>query len=367
MSRLWESLRQAETKNPFPTHTTSTGGTIPSSSNLGMPNSTPAQEPEDPFRNTTLGNDDEEVYQDEDPINPNDVPSDVRTFLVDPYNLEMMEKSIRENKTEIFLNLVKDGVNIPTSFDENTLFRQIRKGGVPVLPTSNATPTSSRGKETMAKTSAMPTSSTSTQPTFQLSAEHIQQIMSAIPNATTHTSIPQSTLTTSTVGCLGIGKVPTQPMIIPTQPMHSSYLQVPTNIVNTSMPIPTTAYQYIGRSGLLPPPHTTFRTPHNLGGGFTNVQQSQVQHNQDWAQQFQELRNMVLNMNNKGVKDFSFEEICPFPFDKSISMVPFPSGFEIPKFDKYMGETCPVTHLKEFSILCQEVAYNDDYLKRLFA
>ena len=48
-------------------------------------------------------------------------------------------------------------------------------------------------------------------------------------------------------------------------------------------------------------------------------------------------------------------------------MVPFPPGFEIPKFDKYTRETCPITHLKEFSILCHEVAYSDDYLKRLFA
>ena len=55
------------------------------------------------------------------------------------------------------------------------------------------------------------------------------------------------------------------------------------------MPIPTTAYQYIGQSGVLPPPHTTFGTPYNLGGGFMNSQQSQVQPNQDLAQQFQEL------------------------------------------------------------------------------
>ena len=31
-----------------------------------------------------------------------------------------------------------------------------------------------------------------------------------------------------------------------------------------------------------------------------------------------------------------------------------------------MGETCLVTHLKEFFVLCQEVAYSEDYLKRLF-
>ena len=94
-------------ENPFPPHTTSLGSTLPSSLNLGMLNLTSMQEPEDPFCNTTLGDNDEELYQDEDPIDPNDIPSDVRTFLVDPYNLEMMKKSIRANKTEIFLNWLK--------------------------------------------------------------------------------------------------------------------------------------------------------------------------------------------------------------------------------------------------------------------
>lgn len=71
-------------------------------------------------------------------------------------------------------------------------------------------------------------------------------------------------------------------------------------------------------------------------------------------------------MNNKWVKDFSFEEIFPFPFDRSINMILFPPIFEIPKFDKYMGETCPITHLKDFFVIFQEVAYSEDYLKRLF-
>ena len=85
----------------------------------------------------------------------------------------MMEKSIRANKIEIFLNLVKDDVNATTSFDESTLFRQITKDGAPVLPTSNTAQTSSKGKEPMMTTSDIPTSNVSTQSTFQLSAEHI--------------------------------------------------------------------------------------------------------------------------------------------------------------------------------------------------
>ena len=90
------------------------------------------------------------------------------------------------------------------------------------------------------------------------------------------------------VGCLR-GQVPTQQMVIPTQLMYSSYFQIPRNMVKTSMPIPMTAYQYIGQNGVLPPPHSTFGTPYNLGGGFMNSQQSQMQPNQNLAQQLHEL------------------------------------------------------------------------------
>ena len=86
--------------------------------------------------------------------------------------------------------MVKDGVNIPTSFDESTLFRQITKGGAPILPTSNIAQTFGKEEEHVVRTSSIPTSSVSTQPTFQLSVEHIQQIISAMPNTTTHASIP---------------------------------------------------------------------------------------------------------------------------------------------------------------------------------
>ena len=58
-------------------------------------------------------------------------------FLQTHTTQKMLEKSIRVNKTEIFLNLVKDAVNVPTSFDESTLFRKIIKDGAPMLSTSN--------------------------------------------------------------------------------------------------------------------------------------------------------------------------------------------------------------------------------------
>lgn len=59
-----------------------------------------------------------------------------------------------------------------------------------------------------------------------------------------------------------------------------------------------------------------------------------------------------------------FEGICPYPFNPSISTIPFPKHFEILKFDKYKGRGDPRDHLQEFYVHCQEVLYNDNYLLR---
>ena len=47
-------------------------------------------------------------------------------------------------------------------------------------------------------------------------------------------------------------------------------------------------------------------------------------------------------------------------------MTPFPKHFEIPKFDKFREKSDPVTHVKEFYMHYQEVAYNDVFLMWLF-
>ena len=65
-------------------------------------------------------------------------------------------------------------------------------------------------------------------------------------------------------------------------------------------------------------------------------------------------------------KTFKFENVCPYPFDRAITMTPFPKHFEIPKFDKFRGKGDSVTHIKEFYMHCQDVAYSDTFLLRLF-
>ena len=47
-------------------------------------------------------------------------------------------------------------------------------------------------------------------------------------------------------------------------------------------------------------------------------------------------------------------------------MVPFLPHFEVPKFDKYKGNTDPQDHVREFCAACIEVAHNETYLMRLF-
>jgi len=65
-------------------------------------------------------------------------------------------------------------------------------------------------------------------------------------------------------------------------------------------------------------------------------------------------------------KYYSFEDICPNPFDRTLYKPPFPKNFETPKFDKYKGKGDPRDHLREFYIACLEVSNNDTYLMRLF-
>jgi len=47
-------------------------------------------------------------------------------------------------------------------------------------------------------------------------------------------------------------------------------------------------------------------------------------------------------------------------------MIPFPSRFEVPKFNKYRGKGDPRDHVKEFNAAFLEVEHNDTYLMQLF-
>jgi len=93
----------------------------------------------------------------------------------------------------------------------------------------------------------------------------------------------------------------------------------------------------------------------------------QPQPPQDLTTVVQSLIQKVDNMQTGGKrKHYSFEDICPYPFDRTLYMPPFPKNFETPKFDKCKGKGDPRDHLREFYIACLEVSNNDTYLMRFF-
>lgn len=49
---------------------------------------------------------------------------------------------------------------------------------------------------------------------------------------------------------------------------------------------------------------------------------------------------------------FKFDDLCPYPFDKSIMTMPFPKHFEMTRFDKYKGKGDPRHHVKQLFMAC---------------
>lgn len=65
-------------------------------------------------------------------------------------------------------------------------------------------------------------------------------------------------------------------------------------------------------------------------------------------------------------KNYTMEDLRPYPCDRSLYMPPFPPHFETLKFDKYRGKGDPRDHIREFFTSCIEVANEETYLLRLF-
>lgn len=60
-------------------------------------------------------------------------------------------------------------------------------------------------------------------------------------------------------------------------------------------------------------------------------------------------------------------DLCPYPFDTTLYMPPFPPGYVAPNFTKYKGKTNPIEHIREFMTNCMDIAYEHTYLMRLFS
>lgn len=85
------------------------------------------------------------------------------------------------------------------------------------------------------------------------------------------------------------------------------------------------------------------------------------------TQQVQTLQQKIQDMQNgTSSKKYSLEDICPYPFDKNLNMIPFPQHCEIPKYDKYDGRSDPQDHIREFCTMSMEFSHDETYLMRLF-
>ncbi|GLJ23128.1 hypothetical protein SUGI_0436420 [Cryptomeria japonica] len=82
-------------------------------------------------------------------------------------------------------------------------------------------------------------------------------------------------------------------------------------------------------------------------------------------QQIKDLQKKMEDINTPK-PTYTMRDICPYPFDKSIPMPPFPTHFVMPKFDKYRGKGDPKAHIRQFFTTCIEVAAEETYLMRLF-
>ena len=56
--------------------------------------------------------------------------------------------------------------------------------------------------------------------------------------------------------------------------------------------------------------------------------------------------------------------LCALPFDRSLYMVPFPRDIEVPKYDKYDGNSDPNDHVRHFYALSMDFIHEETYLLR---
>lgn len=112
-----------------------------------------------------------------------------------------------------------------------------------------------------------------------------------------------------------------------------------------------------------PPIYTTT----NPFVGNIHAQNAPLTETKILTQQVQNLQQQGTTMqigNDK--KSYTMQDLCLYPFDRTICMSAFPPHFETSKFDRYQGKGDLRDHIREFFIASIEVAQEDTYLMRLF-
>jgi len=77
------------------------------------------------------------------------------------------------------------------------------------------------------------------------------------------------------------------------------------------------------------------------------------------TQKIQALQQQMQNMQTGATMRYSIQDICPYLFNSSVNMIPFPKHCEFPKFDKYNGKIDPIDHVREFRTMNLEFSHED--------
>jgi hypothetical protein len=112
------------------------------------------------------------------------------------------------------------------------------------------------------------------------------------------------------------------------------------------------------------PPKNKDRAPEISQNNSNNAPSNHLVDN--LAQQVQVLQCQLQDMQSGTTKRYSLDDICPYPFDRTLNMIPFPHNCDFPNYDKYNGRSDPIDHLREFRTMSLEFTRNDTYLMRLF-
>lgn len=67
------------------------------------------------------------------------------------------------------------------------------------------------------------------------------------------------------------------------------------------------------------------------------------------TRQIQMLQTQIQDMQRGTVIRYSLQEICLYPFDRNLNMIPFPIGCETPHHDKYNASTDPQIIYENFA------------------
>lgn len=126
---------------------------------------------------------------------------------------------------------------------------------------------------------------------------------------------------------------------IPTHTTHIPQIQIP-NITQTLTPHINTNIPSIQHIGL----QSTKIGPYQ--NTVVNIVDTTVTPYDVLANQMLALQKKMETMTLSNKKTYSIQELCPYSFDRTLYMPPFPPNYVMPTLPKYKGRGNPIEHVR---------------------